>query len=259
MDEAVAKFVDIAKTSTTAQSDVSPNIMLSAPLSWFSESGNPLNGSPLTKAVYDNDLEAFTGIANLYKYTSPRINLDSDTSLLAMIMTQDRPEMLDEYIRRTGMGIDIPVENTPVVNDRNRVYAGLSVHGKKRMDLAQQNDPNINAIQTITAPLVWQAAEAGACEIVDYLAGERPLSEYRFYAASNSDTRARSLQKIPDLDKVISELLGWTITPLGESPLFPAVARNSLPLIKKLFNKAPRLMAAALHERCDNNLRVRDF
>ncbi|KAJ7635860.1 hypothetical protein B0H17DRAFT_1217253 [Mycena rosella] len=252
VDEAVVKFVDIAKTGATAQCDVPPNTLLSATLSWFDEKRDVKEGSTLVKAVYDNDFEAFVNIANLYKYTSPRLNLDSDPSLLKAILTNDRPEMLDEYIRRTGLGIDVPVpEDTPVVNDTSRVYAGLDVHGKKRMDLAKQNDPDSFDLsaEKHSVPLLWQAAGADACKIVEYLAGERPLSAYRFYAASNSDRRARGLRLIADLDKGLPELLGWAITPLGESPLFAAVGGKSLPLIKKLFQKSPRLMASALHER----------
>ncbi|KAJ6601282.1 ankyrin repeat protein [Mycena vulgaris] len=250
VDQAVVKFVDIAKTGATAQCDVYPNLLLSAPLSWYNEDGSSHTGSPLTRAVYDDDFEAFVNIANLYK---PHSELDSDSTLLAAILAKDRPKMLDEYIRRTGAGLAFVAaegEGAPAVTDQSRVYTGLSVHGAKRMDLAKQNDPNAFAPAAAQAdPLLWQAAGAGACEVVEYLAGERPLAAYRFYAASNSDERARGLRRVLELDKALPELLGWGITPLGESPLFAAVGGKSLPLIKKLFSKAPQLMRSALHER----------
>ncbi|KAJ7492098.1 ankyrin repeat protein [Mycena latifolia] len=252
VDEAAIKFVDIAKTGGTAQCDVPPNALLSAPLTWANDEPRTIKGSPLVKAVHDNDFEAFVNIANLYKYSSPHADLDSDPALLKAILAKDRLEMLDEYIRRTGRGIAVALaEDAPVVNDESRIYAGLSVHGKKRMDLAKQNDPNAfhQVVEEHGDPLLWQAAGAGACEIVEYLAGERPLAAYRFYAASNSDRQARGVRQIPDLDKALPELLGWTVTPLGESPLFAAVGSKSLPLVKKLFAKFPRLMASALHER----------
>ncbi|KAJ6544013.1 hypothetical protein B0H19DRAFT_1212418 [Mycena capillaripes] len=254
VDEAVAKFVDITKKSVTAQCNVPPDVLLSTHVSWINDKGDKETGSPLAKAVYDDDFEAFVNIANLYKYC-PRVNLDADQSLLAMILTKDRPEMLDEWIRRTGHGIAVPAtekpdDGQPAVNDKNRIYTGLSVHGEKRIDLARQNDPNVvRIVEKKTDPLLWQAASAGAVEIVDYLSGGQPLAAYRFYAASNSDARARSLKGVLDLEKVLPEWLGWTVTPLGESPLFAGIESNSLPLIKKLFSKAPRLMASALHER----------
>ncbi|KAJ6604829.1 hypothetical protein DFH09DRAFT_1354489 [Mycena vulgaris] len=204
IDQGVVKFVDIAKIGATAQCDVSPNLLLSAPLSWYEE------GSPLTRAVYDDDFEAFVNIPNLYK---PRSDLDSDPTLLAAIPAKDRPEMLDD------------------------------VHGAKRLDLAKAERPGPFAPAVAHAdPLLWQAAGAGACEVVEYLAGERPLVAYRFYAASNSDGRARGLRRVPELEEALPELLGWGITPLGESPLFAAVGGKSLPLLKKLFSKAPQLM-----------------
>ncbi|KAF7347372.1 Ankyrin repeat protein [Mycena venus] len=253
VDEAVAKFVDITKKSTTAQCNVPPDVLLSASISWISDKGKSERGSPLVKAVYDDDFEAFVNIANLYKY-SPRVNLDVDPSPLAMILSRDRTEMLDEYIRRTGVGIDVPeAEETgdvPLAKDKNTIYTGLDVHGKKRLDLARQNDPNVVPIfKNQIIPLLWQAAAAGASQIVDYLAGDRPLSAYRFYAFSNSDSRARALRLVPDLEKTLPELLGWTITPLCETPLFAGIQSKRLPLIKKLLSNSPRMASSALHER----------
>jgi hypothetical protein len=55
--------------------------------------------------------------------------------------------MLDEYIRRTGLGVDVPnagetdLEDFVAVNNKNKIYTGISVHGQKRLDLARQNDP----------------------------------------------------------------------------------------------------------------------
>jgi hypothetical protein len=167
--------------------------------------------------------------------------------------------MLDEYIRRTGLGIDVPdagetdLEDFVAVNNKNKIYTGLLVHGQKRLDLARQNDPDIvPVVEKQTIPLVWQAATAGACDIVDYLAGDRPLAAYRFYALSNSDARARDLLRVPDLGKLLPELLGWTITPLCETPLFAGIQSQNLALVKKLIYKSPHVVASALHERYTN-------
>ncbi|KAJ6544332.1 hypothetical protein B0H19DRAFT_1380614 [Mycena capillaripes] len=165
--------------------------------------------------------------------------------------------MLDEYIRRTGSGVKVVQATTdgedevlPVVNDKNKVYLGLSVHGKKRTDLAKRNDPDAAQNETpIEVPLVWKALAVNATGILDYLQSDRPLAAYKFYACSNSTETARVLKRRADLEKVLPEWLGWVITPLGESPLTAALASTKFDMVKYLFEKSPRLMASCLHER----------
>jgi hypothetical protein len=67
---------------------------------------NPTNvgsGSaiPLVKAIADHDLEAFVQIANLYQSLTQPLELEAEGTLVAII-THDQPDILDEYIRRTG-------------------------------------------------------------------------------------------------------------------------------------------------------------
>jgi hypothetical protein len=210
-------------------------------------------GNILFKSVAHNDFEGFIKIADLYKALPDPIEFGPN--LLLQIIIMDRPEMLDEYIRRTGLGINIMAahkegeEDVPVFNDKNKVYLGLSVHGKKRMDLAKKNDPNADHLDREDFPLLWKASLAGAQGIVDYLSGDRPLAAYRFYFSSSSEERAGKLRQTANLDQVLPEWLGWTINQLGESPLTAAVLGKNLALVKKLFAKSPRLMASALHER----------
>lgn len=170
-------------------------------------------------------------------------------------MNADLPEFLDEYIRRTGYGIDFKVaeqeagDEVPVINDKNRIYLGLNVHGKKRTDLATQNDPNATGQAQDTVPLVWKAAQSGAKGIVEYLTTDRPLAAFRFYSTSNSESeRAERLRRTSDLDKVLPGWLGWTISPLGESPLTAAIMGNRLAVIKLLFAKKGSLMSSALKQ-----------
>ncbi|KAJ6579649.1 ankyrin repeat protein [Mycena vulgaris] len=158
-------------------------------------------------------------VLNLYKHAPKHIEL---------------PTQVFDYIRRTGMGIKIQAtvqegeEVVPVVNDKNKVYLGLSVHGKKRTDLATRNDPNASQ-QEVKAVvlLVWQAVMQSATGILDYLLGDRPLAAYKCFPSG----------------------LDGASTPLGESPLTAAIASRKLDIVKYLFEKSPRLMASSLHER----------
>ncbi|KAF7337713.1 Ankyrin repeat protein [Mycena sanguinolenta] len=233
-----AKFDEAASVSVARQGTAAHSNVLSATALVDEQSSE---ASSLVKAVYDNDLEAFVNIANLYRHSSPRIELDADPSLLAAIFAKDRPEILDEYIRRTGIGIGIPAaagtEALLVVPEdpKNDRYPGLSFHGRKRPDLARENDPVIvPVVEELTLPLLWQAASAGACEIVKYLAGDRPLSAYRFYSLSNSDERALGLRQVEHLEQLLPRWLGWVITPLGETPLFAGIESKSLGVIRTL-------------------------
>jgi hypothetical protein len=241
-------FVDIANRSSTIEVNAHPKLLLS---------DLPGLRDPLYVTVDADDFEAFVNVLNLYKQTPKHIDIPKH--ILESIIRKDRVDMLDEYIRRTGVGITTitaqPAQSdeadAPVVNDKNRVYLGLSVHGKKRTDLANRNDPNASPTdRTPQTPLVWQAIEQESLGILDYLLSDRVLTAYTFYAKSNSSDVAHRLRRTENLAKVLPEWLGWTITPMGESPLTAAVAYHKLEVIKHLFAKSPKLMASALHERC---------
>ncbi|KAJ7066903.1 ankyrin repeat protein [Mycena belliarum] len=243
VEQDAINFVDIANRSSTVECDVHPRQIL-----------DQRTCDLLHQTIADDDFEAFTNILNIYKHSPKHVEIPSST--LASIVSYDRADMLDEFIRRTGQGIKIqsPAQNeeddVPVVNDKNRVYLGLSVHGKKRTDLAKRNDPDaVHADERAEVPVVWSAVLNGKFAILDYLLGDRPLAAYKFYASSNNTDNARLLQRTSDLSKVLPEWLGWTMTPLGESPLTPALASLKLVNVKYLFDKAPRLMASSLHER----------
>ncbi|KAJ6615451.1 hypothetical protein B0H10DRAFT_2164836 [Mycena sp. CBHHK59/15] len=236
-------FVDIAKRPSTVECNVHPKLLLRESL------------DPFNKILKDDDFEAFVNVLNLYKH-SP-VHIDFSPNLLASIIGSDRPDMLDEFIRRTGLGIQIraPTPNGEddvpvVVNDKNKVYLGLTVHGKKRTDLAKKNDPNASQREEeVETTLVWKAVMSGGFKTVEYLLGDRPIAAYKYYAASNNSESAMQLRRTADLEKVLPEWIGWAVSPLGESPLTAAVVGQKLDMAKFLFTKAPRLMASCLHER----------
>lgn len=247
-------FIDVAKRPSTVQCDYHPNKQLDeASITWF-VNGTQHTGNLIFKAVQDDDFEAFVNIGNLYRVLPGKNNFNPN--LLSQILLKDRPEMLDQLIRWTGCGIDLKVmvkegEQGALPSDgRNKIYLGLSVHGKKRADLAKKNDPNaIDTSMPSDFPLLWRASRDGSKNIIDYLSGDRPLAAYRFYLSSNSDEHAKRLRRTADLDKVLPEWLGWMISPLGESPLTAAIIGKQFKTAKRLFSKQPRLLSSALHER----------
>ena len=254
MNTGVTKFKDIATLPFGVESDIHPKTMLQDCFVYCRGERCQIFTNLLQKAVHEKDFEAFVHLANLYHALPEPLELRED--LLQVILNADLPEFLDEYIRRTGYGIDFKAaeqeagDEVPVINDKNRLYLGLNVHGKKRADLATQNDPNATRQAQNTVPLVWKAASCGAKGVVEYLTTDRPLAAFRFYSTSNSESeRAERLRRTSDLDKVLPGWLGWTISPLGESPLTAAIIGNHFAVIKLLFAKKGSLMSSALKQR----------
>ncbi|KAJ6473130.1 ankyrin repeat protein, partial [Mycena sanguinolenta] len=247
VEQDTINFVDIANRPSTIECEAHPSAL-------FNAAHDNSDRHLIRKAITDDDLEAFVNVLNLYKHCPKHV--DFPNYVIEAIALNDRVEMLDEYIRRTGSGIKIRVNDTDedeivtVVNDKNRIYLGLNVHGKKRTDLAKRNDPDASQHEEkAEVPLVWRAISSGATNILDYLQSERPLTAYKFYAASNSSENAMILRRTTDLKKVLPEWLGWSVTSLGESPLIVAIVGKKLEIVKYLFEKSPRLMASSLHER----------
>lgn len=156
-------FVDIAIRPSIIQSNVHPAWLLDkATIQWAvkQEDGTYTNysGNLLQKSVHDHDFEAFVNILDLYKTAPLPIKLSH--TIIKAIMHADDANMLDELIRQTGTGIDIErgqTSDSDILatndNDSNKFYLGLSVHGKKRMDLARMNDPKANHIPVIIHPI----------------------------------------------------------------------------------------------------------
>jgi hypothetical protein len=249
------KFIDIATRSSAIKTDIHPRAMLQSSCVMWRKGVRTGQASILTKAVIDHDLEAFVHIANLYQTLPQAIGMEQD--IMTTILEEDQPDMLDEYIRRTGSGIDMAsnrkdsgdTEVTAAVNDENKVYLGLNVHGQKRADLARANDPDATQPTRFEVPILWKAAKAKAKAVVEYLAGDRPLTAYRFYASTHSDERAIWLRRTTDLEKLLPTWLGWTLNNMGDSPLIAAIMANNLDMIKLLFQKAPQLMATTVHQK----------
>ncbi|KAJ8080933.1 hypothetical protein PM082_017768 [Marasmius tenuissimus] len=266
VNKAPVDFVDVAKRSSAVQTPVAPSVMLQdIGYCWkHPESGlRGYSSNLISGAVELDDAHAFTNIFSLYKLSDPPLMLTNREldRLLETIVSRDKPELLHEFIRRTGRGVTVSrkpstkegdegsQEEVHAVNDKNKVYYGLNVHGKKRKDLAAKNDPNADHDEAqVTLPLVWRAAHSGSLAILDYLKSERPLDAYRYYSMCNSDPLAISLRRTHDLDKVLPQWLGWTINTIGESPLSAALLHPDLKVVKHLFASDPKLMSMALKQ-----------
>jgi hypothetical protein len=200
--------------------------------------GKVESGNLRKKAIADNDMEAFVKISDMYK--SVQAEEESEDDVLKNILEWDRAEMLGEA--------ELPVEA------KKKLYLGLTVHGKKRVDLARKHDPDAVDTDQPSVPLLWKAASIGARNIVEYLAGERPLVAYRYYAVTHSDAVASRLRASSDLERVLPKWIGWDVDMLNESPCTAAIFGDNLDLVKTMFKKQPQLMKSCLHNRCDSLL-----
>lgn len=208
--------------------------------------------NPIIQAIIEDDFEAFI---QLFSLTQPLPVDIFKGSLLDQLLTYDRPAMLDEYIRRTGEGIcidNIPQysDSEPADSGSRKEYLGLSVHGKKRKDLARQGDPNAPMkLISNRIPILWSAARNNSTATVRYLASEQPLAAYLFYASSHSDQHAKLVRQIPDLAASLPALLGWTINGLNETVLTAAITNNHMEMVEMLFSIRPDEMRRYLHLR----------
>jgi hypothetical protein len=256
------KFVDIATRSSQVRSPIHPTKLLDAPVPYCNKPRYPnedttASAVAIKLAVIQNDLESFIHIASLYETLPQSVELPD---LIDMILVHDDAQILNEYIRRTGKGIDIAAQESakigpivPAVNDENKIYLGLNVHGKKRMDLVKRNDPNAAAgyDSSTSTPLVWRAVRMRAAAIVSYLASEGPLAAYRHYAAVHSDSKAILFRRLGtgeggELGKWLPNWLGWSCEGIGESPLTAAILSKSVEMVKLVAKLNPELFSQSL-------------
>ncbi|CAK5281900.1 unnamed protein product [Mycena citricolor] len=218
IEQDTINFIDIANRASPIRCKVHPTELI-----------NSGNRDPFSEAIDENDL-------------TPELPIH----LMALVIGQDRVEMLDELMRRTGRGIEHALmahrdklaeaeeEDVPAVNDKNRIYLGLNVHGKKRADLAKRNDPDADGSGSDSragVPLLWLAIQSGKTRTVEYLFSQ-PQAHWGGEARGDA-----------------AGLAGWTITSMGESPIVPALLNSELDILKSLFKMSPVLMKESLRQR----------
>jgi len=215
------------------------------------EKGEVVCLNPFEEAIYNDDFEAFIQIADFASKLPKPVPLTELTSK-DKFLCKDRAKLLDEYIRRTGQGIDVPQKKTEGTEDSSerpegKEYWGLNVHGKKRRDLAARGDPNARFNSGSEIPLVWHAAKLGALGVLEYLNTDRPLAAYQYYFSANPKEAKKA--DLPALESSISELLGWCANPSNETALNAALQEGRFDSFKKLLELNPTLLGPYLHKR----------
>ncbi|KAH8809653.1 ankyrin repeat protein [Flagelloscypha sp. PMI_526] len=228
-------FVDIANSSSQVRCKIEPRTLLEASSNFPHLDGtNHPWGSALVRAIQADDFDDFVQIANMYKLLpdQPVPLDDQNKNVLASIILGDKPDFLHEYIKRTAFvvplekrdedGDEDDEEGAKLVNDKNKIYLGLNVHGKKRADLARKSDPDsVDTSSTKYEPAVWQATSRHAVKLLEYLASDRPLEAVQAYAQSTNSEQATKIRNAKNLARVLPTWLGWTTTAVGENPMVP--------------------------------------
>ena len=245
-------FTDVAARPSAVCTKVSAEKMLLVTQDILLEADDKrISCNALQKAIYEDDFEAFVRTVELYQFAGVGLWLDAEVYKLAVAL--DRPDMLDELTRRTGVGIPYYPSDTSEDHQQGlkkaikeqRVYLGLKVGGKRRADIAQDGPK----VLTYNYDLLRSAITHGADKIVEYLAGPRPLAAYTYYAATHSGDIARYLKSFENLGAVLSDHLGWQVDELNESPLLSAVIHDKIDILRQLFVLKPNLMEEAFHQR----------
>ncbi|EJD52730.1 ankyrin [Auricularia subglabra TFB-10046 SS5] len=232
-ERAPINLEDIASRVSQVRSSTSPVNLIDATFDWCkdAEATSTRRTDILGKAIDEQDLEAFITIVNgLEEHGRDRDHVFTGLRL-SQILYADAVHLLDEYIRRTGRGIDLEgldVDDEAAEPDvdaqkASKIYLGLNVHGKKRKDLARRSDPDAPGYESSdNIPLLWQAARAGAVDIIAWLQSPAATAAYRFYSFARTTDRALLLRRI-NLDSKMPDLLGFSKSALNETPLFAAV------------------------------------
>lgn len=224
-------ITDLATRDSAIRCDVSPKLLLDTNVSG-DKFGNAYgyglsHDNPVARlACYEGDLEAFVFICDLMQqFPKPQeITMDCMLSALA----GDSPEIVEEIIRRAGLGINLSQavvsdnDALPLENNTN-LYLGLTVHGKKRKDLARHIEGNHPESRSNELPLLWTAIRFNAKKVIKYISGPGPLIAFRYYAATKTSERAMGLRNIQDLDKQLPKLLGIEPNNRGETTLTAAI------------------------------------
>lgn len=265
----VPTILDLASRPTAVQCEVSPEIFFREHVSSrLGKNGTKEIGSShvLIQACAEGDEDAFLKLLEIANCTSTPIKLESLITITP-ILSSDSVNILDEFIRHTGVGIPSEAlashskqeEGDEADLERKaqeaelskRLYLGLSIHGVKRKDLAKRGDSYAHDQSNNRVPLLWSAIREGALDIVDYLHTSRPLDAYRAYSRDNSTDLAEAIRLLSDsdLEKKLTGILGIVPNSRRESAMTAAIVGRTkpLPMIKKLLALNPNQAREYLH------------
>ncbi|KAG8987768.1 hypothetical protein FRB90_003164, partial [Tulasnella sp. 427] len=219
------------------------------------------NADPLALALRENDVEAFNQIADMMASLEEPMPIPEH--LRDDVIWSDSPDLLDAWIRRTGDGLSLPkpkakesAEGQPQTqhhdddDDEYKIYLGLNVHGKKRKDLAQREDPNAPYANDSESkvPIAWRCASKQKIALLEYLNSPKAIEAYKYYAENNKTRLAKRLAEALQTPEDFPKMVGLAVTRLAETPVLAAVwnpeaADRILPTLKKLMELQPRLTA----------------
>lgn len=246
-------FIDVAARPSAVRAEVSAQRMLETKSRILRVDGKRVyDRNPLQKTIEENDSEGFVFTLELYQVAG--VALWPGSKAHEFVVLLDRPDMLDDLTRRTGVGIPYPggAAKTSQVNPDKAaeecVYLGLKIGGKRRANMSLQIPIEHGAL-TRNYDLLRNAISSGAAKVIEYLASPRILAAYTYYAATHSDDIAQYLKSVDTLETALPDFLGWQIDELNESPLLDAVIHDKLDILKLLFALKPSLMEEALHKR----------
>lgn len=266
-------FVDLADRPSAIRCTIQPHKLLNEIVSnRLARDGikEIPNGTVYQQVCQDGDVEAIRFIFELIKQY-PEDDVDQQltqagTNAMASVLLGDYPEVLDEVIRNTGMGIakDAIVKQTSKTDgvsgvehdddDDEKMYLGLTVKGRKRKDLAQHGSNQNNYGRSFEIPLLWHAVKHNSMRIAEYLLGPGPLAAYKAFAKSTKTPFAKQLQKTTDLDKQLPVLLGLVPNIRRETALTAAIAgaskEDALAVTKRLFALQPSQVKSYVQTRC---------
>jgi hypothetical protein len=247
------QFIDLDRQDKQIRFDVGPEKLLKTRIARLPDTKDGVISqvTPLEGAIHDGDFEAFIQIVEIDAKLPKPVALTELVSEDTFIQ-KDRAKLLDEFIRRTGQGIEVPQKKKEGTEDaperpKGKEYWGLNVHGKKRRDLASRGDPNSGNVSASKIPLVWSAAIHGALGVLEYLNSDRPLAAYQYYLSVNAKESKKA--DLSALESSISELLGWCSNPSNETALNAALQVGRLDAFKKLLGLNPTLLKPYLHKK----------
>ncbi|KAH9057562.1 hypothetical protein EDB87DRAFT_1686152 [Lactarius vividus] len=191
-EEKPINFTDIAARSSPVRTDVPPTKLLRLQTRFLRPGLKADSGNPLQKAIIEDFI---VHTLNLYEFAGAAIWPDSRTYDFAVAL--DRPNILDELIRRSGIGIPIPSNAAKASGvdskkaPEERVYLRLKVGGKRHTDiiapLSWRRQPLMLAIKRKNAAIAQVILEFGIDPSVLLLRdadGSTPLH----VAVQNADT-----------------------------------------------------------------------
>jgi hypothetical protein len=197
-------FTDITSRPSFVRTHVSPGAMLEVQAHHLQAGHKCLSCTPLQKAIVENDFEAFVHTLDLYDFVAMKISRDT----FNLAVTLDRPEMVNELICHSGLGIPIPSDaekgrKVGLKVSEKHIYVGLKVGGKRCLDI-EIFMPKCKTL-TYNYEFLRNAISSGVTKVIDYLAGPRPIAAFRHYAETHDDEIAQYLKCYGQL-AVVSDL-----------------------------------------------------